>query len=72
MSAGPTWRKSSFSSDNGACVEVADLSEGMIAVRDSKHPVGHLVVSRHSLLAAAGPMRSQRLPATSRKTTSRP
>jgi len=33
------WRKSSYSSANGACVEVADL-HGAIAVRDSKDPAG--------------------------------
>jgi hypothetical protein len=33
------WRKSSYSSDDGNCVEVADLSDGR-AVRDSKNPDG--------------------------------
>lgn len=33
------WRKSSRSSGNGACVEVADVST-MVAVRDSKDPDG--------------------------------
>jgi hypothetical protein len=33
------WRKSTYSSDNGACVEVADVLGGM-AVRDSKNPNG--------------------------------
>jgi Domain of unknown function (DUF397) len=35
------WRKSTFSNNTGACVEVADLdsSDGR-AVRDSKNPTG--------------------------------
>lgn len=31
------WRKASASSNNGGCLEVA-LLDGMVAVRDSKHP----------------------------------
>ncbi|NUK86721.1 DUF397 domain-containing protein [Streptomyces lunaelactis] len=30
------WRKSSYSGDNGACVEIADLPNAAVAVRDSK------------------------------------
>ncbi|MDQ2884287.1 MAG: DUF397 domain-containing protein [Actinomycetota bacterium] len=33
------WRKSSYSSSNGECVEVADLND-QTAVRDSKDPTG--------------------------------
>jgi hypothetical protein len=33
------WRKSSYSSANGQCVEVAHLPEA-VAVRDSKDPAG--------------------------------
>ena len=33
---GFTWRKSSWSAYNGACVEVAEFGAGCIAVRDSK------------------------------------
>lgn len=34
-----TWRKSSYSSNEGACVETAKVAEGC-AVRDSKDPTG--------------------------------
>jgi len=35
------WRKSSFSNGTGgACVEVADLGNGALGVRDSKDPQG--------------------------------
>ncbi|WP_204456131.1 DUF397 domain-containing protein [Actinokineospora baliensis] len=35
----PTWRKSSFSVENGQCVELAALTDGL-AIRDSKNPTG--------------------------------
>jgi len=45
------WGKSSYSSANGACVEVADLP-GAIAVRDSKDPAGpKLIFTRHAWAA---------------------
>jgi hypothetical protein len=41
------WRKSSYSSQSGNCVEVARNLSGLVAVRDSKEPdVAKLVVSR--------------------------
>jgi hypothetical protein len=54
------WQKSSYSSANGQCVEVADLPEA-VAVRDSKDPDGpKLVFTRADWqafvsAAAAGP-----------------
>jgi hypothetical protein len=40
------WRKSSYSSQSGNCVEVACYLPGLVAVRDSKEPDGpRLVVS---------------------------
>lgn len=46
MSSNPTWRKSTHSgTQEGDCVEVADLG-GTIGIRDSKAPdAGHLTVS---------------------------
>lgn len=34
------WHKSSFSSQDGNCVEVARNVPGLVAVRDSKDPTG--------------------------------
>lgn len=34
------WVKSSKSSGNGNCVQVAEMPDGRIAVRDSKNPDG--------------------------------
>ncbi|MWK37219.1 DUF397 domain-containing protein [Actinomadura sp. J1-007] len=44
----PTWRKSSRSTGgtSGECVELADLSTGLVGIRDSKAPgAGHLVLA---------------------------
>ncbi|MFI1866549.1 DUF397 domain-containing protein [Streptomyces jumonjinensis] len=38
--AAPVWRKSSYSSGNGQCVEVRDDFPGVMPVRDSKVPTG--------------------------------
>lgn len=34
------WRRSSLSGTSGACVEVAGVADGVLAVRDSKNPEG--------------------------------
>ena len=39
-SSGLTWVKSSLSNSFSNCVEVADLPDGGVAVRDSKDPSG--------------------------------
>ncbi|MFI7190355.1 DUF397 domain-containing protein [Nocardia nova] len=42
--SGAQWFKSSRSSSQKECVEVAHLSEGMVGVRDSKNPTGAALV----------------------------
>jgi hypothetical protein len=41
---GLRWRKSTASQANGSCVEMAAMSDGSIAVRDSKNPTGGMLV----------------------------
>lgn len=38
------WHKSSYSSQNGNCVEVATNLPDVVAVRDSKNPEGPVLV----------------------------
>ena len=38
-----TWRKSSFSTEQGDCVELAPLDDGTIAIRNSNHPAAGVV-----------------------------
>jgi hypothetical protein len=45
------WRKSSYS-DNGKCVELAALADGLIGVRDSKNPEGPVLTFTRSEVAA--------------------
>lgn len=51
-----SWKKSTRSSGNGQCVEVADLADA-VALRDSKDPTGPTLVFRRedwtSFLAGA-------------------
>jgi hypothetical protein len=41
--AGPKWIKSSLSFANGNCVEVADLADGQIGVRNSRDAGGSVL-----------------------------
>ena len=42
--SGAIWRKSSRSNNGGNCVEVARNLTGIVAVRDSKDPVGPALI----------------------------
>jgi hypothetical protein len=46
-----TWRKSSYSSSNGQCVEVASAGS-VVAVRDSKDPDGAVLLCTRTGVAA--------------------
>jgi hypothetical protein len=47
-----TWIKSRFSNPNGECVEVAKLTNGEIAVRNSRHPGGPALIFTRAEMAA--------------------
>lgn len=46
------WRTSSFSGNNGTCVEMAALPDGRIAVRNSNHPDEGMVLSTRAAMDA--------------------
>jgi hypothetical protein len=47
-----TWRKSTASNPSGACVEVAQLAGGEVAVRNSRHPSGPALVYTRAEITA--------------------
>jgi hypothetical protein len=49
---GLAWRKSRASNPSGACVEVAGLPGGEVAVRNSRHPGGPALVYTRGEIAA--------------------
>ena len=46
------WRKSQASNPSGSCVEIAELPDGKVAVRNSRDKSGPALVYRRSELAA--------------------
>ncbi|WP_169944481.1 DUF397 domain-containing protein [Microbispora sp. H11081] len=42
--AGVTWRKSAYSNSTGNCVELAELPDGSVAVRNSRYPDGPALI----------------------------
>ncbi|MHA6805702.1 DUF397 domain-containing protein [Salinifilum ghardaiensis] len=47
-----SWRRSRYSGAVGNCVEVAELTDGGVAVRNSRHPNGPALVYTRAEMAA--------------------
>jgi hypothetical protein len=50
--AGPVWIKSRSSNADGNCVELARLGDGEVAVRNSRHPEGAVLLFTRPEMAA--------------------
>jgi hypothetical protein len=46
------WRRSRVSNPSGSCVEVAELGDGAIAVRNSRHPSGPALIYTRAEITA--------------------
>lgn len=46
------WRKSTYSNPSGNCVQVARLPGGQVAVRNSRHPDGPVLICAPGEIAA--------------------
>jgi hypothetical protein len=46
------WRKSTVSNPSGNCVELAELTGGMVAVRNSRQPSGPVLIYTRAEIAA--------------------
>jgi hypothetical protein len=46
------WRKSTASNPNGNCVELAEVADGIVAMRNSRYPAGPVVTCSRAAIAA--------------------
>ena len=46
------WRKSQHSNPSGNCVELAELADGGIAIRNSRYPAGPALICSRAEVAA--------------------